>query len=123
MNSAKAVLIAIHDRLLGVKTDTAVDGVGDLVDHSAAHINLQSIMQASSITASTLSSVNEAIARCDDGTYGVCGICGVQIPKQRMQAIPWALHCVGCQEQVEGDSRKFLNVDSDFDDAELSQDE
>jgi RNA polymerase-binding transcription factor DksA len=40
-----------------------------------------------------------------------------------MQAIPWALHCVGCQEQVEGDLRKFSNVDSDFDDAEALQDE
>ncbi len=34
--------------------------------------------------------IDDAIARIDDGTYGVCTGSGLPIPKERLRAIPWA---------------------------------
>jgi RNA polymerase-binding transcription factor DksA len=40
----------------------------------------------------------EALQRFDGGTYGVCEGCGQPIAKARLEAIPYARHCVRCAE-------------------------
>jgi DnaK suppressor protein len=40
--------------------------------------------------------VEAALARVDDATYGVCEVCGRQIPRARLEARPVARRCVGC---------------------------
>ena len=34
--------------------------------------------------------IDHALAKFDDGTYGICEISGEPIPKERLEAIPWA---------------------------------
>jgi DnaK suppressor protein len=46
----------------------------------------------------TLSDVNAALLAIDEGSYGTCAECGEPIASRRLQAIPWASHCVRCQE-------------------------
>lgn len=43
---------------------------------------------------SQLTSVETAIARIDEGTYGTCDICGEQIGKDRLEAIPATSRCI-----------------------------
>ena len=45
--------------------------------------------------------VQEAIARIDNGTYGVCESCGQAIGKARLQAFPRATLCVTCKQREE----------------------
>ena len=40
--------------------------------------------------------VEHALERLGDGTYGSCEGCGVAMPFERLQAIPWARLCVAC---------------------------
>src|SRR6188768_2811311 len=40
--------------------------------------------------------VDAALARLDDGTYGVCERCGRPIPQERLEARPSARKCVSC---------------------------
>ena len=40
--------------------------------------------------------VEHALARIENGTYGSCEGCGVPIPFERLEAIPWARLCVAC---------------------------
>jgi DnaK suppressor protein len=42
-----------------------------------------------------------ALARIDDGTYGICQSCGQPIGKARLQAFPRALLCVECKQREE----------------------
>ena len=41
--------------------------------------------------------VDEALARIDDGTYGMCVVCGRPIATERLAALPWAARCIDCQ--------------------------
>lgn len=42
-----------------------------------------------------------ALRRVDEGTYGVCVDCGIEIPFERLRANPMALRCVDCQIRAE----------------------
>jgi len=48
-----------------------------------------------------LKEINDALARIDEGTFGVCEGRGESISKARLNAIPWARYCVGCAELKE----------------------
>lgn len=50
--------------------------------------------------ARTLEEVDDALARHDAGTYGVCVGCGTEIPPERLEARPTAVLCVGCAERA-----------------------
>ena len=47
-----------------------------------------------------LAAVDAALARLDDGTYGTCVRCGRPIAPERLDALPWAAHCIDCQRIV-----------------------
>jgi DnaK suppressor protein len=47
-----------------------------------------------------LAAVDAALARLDDGTYGRCVRCGRPIAPERLDALPWAAHCIDCQKIV-----------------------
>ena len=40
--------------------------------------------------------LDAALARVEDGTYGVCERCGAPIPDERLEARPTAVTCVTC---------------------------
>lgn len=40
--------------------------------------------------------VARALAKLDEGTYGVCDACGGPIPEGRLEIHPWAVRCVAC---------------------------
>ncbi len=49
----------------------------------------------------SLSEIEQAISRCDRGVYGVCEMSGEKIPKERLEAIPFARYTVQCQARWE----------------------
>jgi DnaK suppressor protein len=51
---------------------------------------------------STLELINEALNRVEKGTYGMCAECDELISKPRLQAIPYAKHCITCARKLEG---------------------
>jgi RNA polymerase-binding transcription factor DksA len=47
--------------------------------------------------------IEEALKRIEKGTYGICELTGKQIPKTRLDAIPWTRFTVEAQAQLERD--------------------
>lgn len=48
--------------------------------------------------------LNEALRRLDEGTYGICEVCGKQISSERMEAVPHATKCIECKSTEEKSS-------------------
>lgn len=48
-----------------------------------------------------ITAIDAALATIADGTYGICEDCGEQISQKRLEILPFALCCVGCQEEKE----------------------
>jgi DnaK suppressor protein len=51
-------------------------------------------------------SLNRALRRLDEGTYGICESCGNPIPPKRLLARPEATMCLDCQ--AESDRRQGI---------------
>lgn len=45
--------------------------------------------------------IDEALMRLNEGTYGICAECGVEISERRLEAVPFAKLCVECQSREE----------------------
>jgi DnaK suppressor protein len=52
-----------------------------------------------------LAQVEAALNRLDDGTFGQCVRCGRAIPEARLEALPWAAHCIDCQTALDRGQR------------------
>ena len=48
-----------------------------------------------------LRQIDRALAKIEEGTYGVCDISGEEIPMRRLEAIPYATMTVGSQDKLE----------------------
>ena len=48
-----------------------------------------------------LKQIEVALQRIEDGVYGECEHCGGRIPQARLNAIPYTIHCVKCDSQIE----------------------
>ena len=48
-----------------------------------------------------VSQINSALHRIDTDEYGTCMECGVEISKQRLDAVPYATLCIECAEKAD----------------------
>ena len=47
-----------------------------------------------------LGSVKEALRKMEDKTYGICEVCDKNIPKKRLDALPYATMCTDCRTRI-----------------------
>ena len=74
------------------------NGLSD--DGDLADVAITDSLQATNLNRhrATLRAIEEALLRIDEGTYGTCEDCGEEIAVGRLNAVPFALRCVECQE-------------------------
>lgn len=88
----------------------AGDASSDAYDRDFA-LNMLAMEQDS------LNEVGQAISRAEAGVYGICEMSGDRIPKERLEAIPFARYTVKCQElyeQTNGNSRNHSRESFSF---------
>ena len=47
-----------------------------------------------------LENVNQALRKVEEGSYGVCEVCDKNIPKKRLEALPYATMCTECRARM-----------------------
>ncbi len=78
------------------------DGAGDdQADAGAKTFEREQEISVANNSREMLEQTERALARIDDGTYGVCEICGNPIGKLRLQAFPRATLCVADKQRQE----------------------
>jgi len=82
-----------HDTVAGTVPDPGDESVATLIkdlDHADVSRDV-----------AELRSLEAARGRMQEGSYGVCIDCGIDIPFARLQATPSAERCIACQEKYE----------------------
>ena len=77
------------------------EGAQDLADRAASSHTKEFLFSLSSTERDTLQLVDEAISRIEERMFGVCVACEGAMERKRLDAVPWAKHCLSCQERQE----------------------
>ena len=48
-----------------------------------------------------LEAIDSALARIDEGTFGICRTCAQPIAEERLEALPWTTQCIDCKRKEE----------------------
>jgi DnaK suppressor protein len=74
---------------------------GDVVDFAQDSTHDEISSQLAEVESRELASVEAALDKMRNGSYGMCEGCGGDIPLVRLQALPYATYCIGCQQELE----------------------
>ena len=77
------------------------DGAQDIADKAANSYTKEFLFSLSNSERDMLNLVDEALGRIDGRRYGVCVVCDDEMDRKRLDAVPWAKHCISCQEKQE----------------------
>jgi len=69
-------------------------GPDELADHASGTFERELDVSLEENAEIVLREIDDALARLDAGTYGVCAVCGKSIPDERLDAVPYATLCV-----------------------------
>jgi DnaK suppressor protein len=83
-----------------LQTPTATHGQGES-EHVNSDIERSMTVALAANTLAALEDVAFALARMDDGTYGVCTACSAPVGVERLMAVPQTRCCVACQQRSE----------------------
>ena len=102
--AARVALLAEQDRLKAELAEEIV-APGQMTYGSQAAAASQVFEQQRDLAlrdrnSQHLVDVDAALERLDAGTFGVCVRCGQPIAPERLEALPWAAHCIDCQRIV-----------------------
>lgn len=76
----------------------AESGAPDIADRATSAFQREFSFSLSENEGHLLKLIDEALARLDSNRFGTCLHCGETIEVPRIEALPWARHCIGCQE-------------------------
>jgi len=87
------------NKAYGMEADGA--GAQDIADKASNSYAKEFLFSLSNTERETLQLVDEALGRLDERRFGYCASCEGEMEKKRLEAIPWARHCLACQEKQE----------------------
>ncbi|HEY0004231.1 MAG TPA: TraR/DksA family transcriptional regulator [Pyrinomonadaceae bacterium] len=73
----------------------------DPADMAANAYNKELLVSMNANDRQLLQLIDEALERIEDGAFGLCVHCGEPVQDKRLEAIPWARHCLRCQDLQE----------------------
>jgi DnaK suppressor protein len=78
-----------------------VEAVMDDADLSVVDLAEDISLKQLSTHRDTLKKIDEALRKLEEGTYGICEMCGDEITEERLKILPFAIYCRDCQEKIE----------------------
>jgi DnaK suppressor protein len=94
LKKREAELLADEVRTESEARETGGGDVGDRSDASVSDQEKDASFDEGTRDFEELEQVRAALGRIDAGTFGKCTICGREIEKARLEAIPWTPYCI-----------------------------
>lgn len=85
---------------------TAQDFLPDIVDQASFDLNRNFTLRIRDRERHLERKINEALERIEEGTFGICEMCGDDIAIPRLQARPVTTYCINCKTRMEANERR-----------------
>jgi DnaK suppressor protein len=57
--------------------------------------------------------IDDALSRLEEGSYGVCESCGLEVAEERLEAMPFTRLCRDCQQDQEREAKSQRRFDDE----------
>jgi DnaK suppressor protein len=98
-------LLSEAEHTLNNKISTEKESFPDPTDQAVAELDNNFLLKLRGREQKLLKKIDEAIARIEEGTYGVCESCGEQISVKRLEARPVTTFCIECKTRQEEEEK------------------
>jgi len=79
----------------------AIESAADELDNVQMAGDREMAITTLDRTSLLMADIRRALARIEDGTYGICQNCEEEINPKRLRAVPWTPYCLHCQEAAD----------------------
>jgi DnaK suppressor protein len=94
------ILVAVaQTKRHGLEAEPA--GAQDVADMASSASTKEFLWSLSTTERETLQLVDDALERLARHRFGTCVSCEEEMNPKRLEAVPWARHCLRCQEMQE----------------------
>jgi DnaK suppressor protein len=103
----RELMSAVQEKMRDVRAEGSKDR--DVLDQGeSSEVDIQEDIEFALIQmkSETLTKIDAALRRLDEGTYGNCFECGDEIAEARLRALPFAARCKDCEEARETAERR-----------------
>jgi DnaK suppressor protein len=103
----RELMSAVQEKMRDVRAEGSKDR--DVLDQGeSSEVDIQDDIEFALIQmkSETLTKIDAALRRLDEGTYGNCFECGDEIAEARLRALPFAARCKDCEEARETAERR-----------------
>jgi DnaK suppressor protein len=101
LEEKKATLSAEIAKNRNAEEETTEEATQDIADKAVSSYTREFLYSLTDTERTTLQQIDQALLRIAEGTYALCLNCGAAMAEKRLNAVPWAPHCVDCQELAE----------------------
>ncbi|HEX3470834.1 MAG TPA: TraR/DksA family transcriptional regulator [Silvibacterium sp.] len=81
--------------------ETTAEDTQDVADQAVLSYQKEFLFSQGTTGHRQLMLVRQALNRVQDGSFGECVHCGIEIGPKRLEALPWTPNCIDCQEKIE----------------------
>ena len=71
----------------------------DFAEQTTETENVEVLAALEDETNATIKNIKHALKRMEEGSYGTCAICGIEIPEERIKALPYTDKCFECADK------------------------
>ena len=79
----------------------------DAIDQATADADRSLALQIKNRERNTLTQIDEALNRIDQGAYGECAECAESISEGRIKAFPFTTLCIDCKAELESETGRY----------------
>ena len=94
LETKQAELVQVLRNRDGIAIEKSPDALDEVQNAAERELAIRNLDRESNL----LRNVRGALARIEDGSFGVCVHCEEDISPKRLNAVPWAPYCIACQE-------------------------
>ncbi|MBI5286799.1 MAG: RNA polymerase-binding protein DksA [Deltaproteobacteria bacterium] len=101
LNRRLEELLTEAGKAVGDMSISREEGFPDPTDRASHETDRNFLLRVKDRERKLIAKIKEALKRIDDGTYGICEVCGEGISEKRLEARPVTTYCIECKKEEE----------------------
>lgn len=101
LQAKKSEIVEAYNKNKSYGQQADGEGAQDIADKASNSYAKEFLFSLSNTERETLQLVEDALLRLEDEHFGTCPVCSSPVERKRLDAVPWAKFCLGCQEKKE----------------------